>query len=159
MSFDVCPALAQRKDRVAEKKIAAHSYATGLFNGGVCVVYNFAFGIPALLLFLAGYLALQRAIGWEHYYFSWVIAMSMVAFAYYGLDKGLSKARWTRARIPETVLNLVAVLGGTPGAWLGRTMFRHKTNLRKHWLMFAILIVSSLLHVYVLHTLYSETLG
>jgi uncharacterized membrane protein YsdA (DUF1294 family) len=56
------------------------------------------------------------------------------------------------------VLNLLAVAGGSPGAWLGRTLFRHKTNLRKHWLMFAILVASSLLHVYVLHTLYSQSL-
>jgi uncharacterized membrane protein YsdA (DUF1294 family) len=122
-------------------------------------VYGVAFAVPALLLSLAGYVVLDRVIGWEHYYFSWFGAISVVTFVYYGLDKGLAKARWTRVRIPETVLNLLAVVGGTPGAWLGRTVFRHKTNLRKHWLMFAILVVSSLLHVYVLHTLYSESLG
>jgi uncharacterized membrane protein YsdA (DUF1294 family) len=122
------------------------------------MVYSVAFGIPALLLSVTGYVILDRAIGWDHYYFTWVIAQSVVAFAYYGLDKGLAKARWTRVRIPETVLNVLAVLGGTPGAWLGRAVFRHKTNLRKHWLMLSVLVASSLLHVYVLHTLYSETL-
>jgi uncharacterized membrane protein YsdA (DUF1294 family) len=87
-----------------------------------------------------------------------VLAISLVTFAYYGIDKWLSKAHRFRARVPELILNLLAVFGGAPGAWLGRALFRHKTNLRRHWLMFAILVASSLLEVYVLHTLYSGTL-
>jgi uncharacterized membrane protein YsdA (DUF1294 family) len=123
------------------------------------VKYDLIFGVPAVLSSLALYQVLDRALAWPHYYFSWFIAISVVTLACYGLDKGLSKARGVRARVPELVLNLLAVAGGSPGAWLGRTLFRHKTNLRRHWLMFAILVVSSVLHVYVLHTLYSNSLG
>ena len=123
------------------------------------MMYEILFGIPALMISLAFYAVLDRVIPWPHYYFTWVIAFSVVTFLFYGLDKGLAKTQRVRARVPELVLNLLAVAGGTPGAWLGRSVFRHKTNLRKHWLMFAILVVSSLLHVYLLHTLYSETIG
>jgi uncharacterized membrane protein YsdA (DUF1294 family) len=123
------------------------------------VRYQIGFGVPALLLSLALYVVLDRVILWPHYYFSWVIAFSLVAFLFYGLDKSLSRSQRTRVRVPEVVLNLLTIAGGTPGAWLGRSLFRHKINLRKHWLMFAILVVSSLLHVYVLHVLYSESLG
>lgn len=120
--------------------------------------YGVLFGLPAILLSLLTYLALDRAIAWPHYYFTWALAISLVTFAYYGLDKWLARARRVRARVPELILSLLALLGGAPGAWLGRALFRHKINLRKHWLMFAILVVSSMLEVYVLHTLYSNSL-
>ena len=119
--------------------------------------YNLGFGLLALVLSAALYVGLEQVLVWPHYYFTWVIAVSVVTFAFYGLDKGLSKARQAKVRVPELVLNLLAVAGGTPGAWLGRAAFRHKTNLRKHWVMFVILLSSSLLHAYVLHTLYSSS--
>lgn len=125
----------------------------------VGVKYTLLFGIPAVLSSLALYQVLGRALDWPHYYFTWFMAISVVTCGCYGLDKGLSKAPQVRARVPELVLNLLAIAGGSPGAWLGRTLFRHKTNLRRHWLMFAILVVSSVLHVYILHTLYSGSLG
>ncbi len=120
--------------------------------------YGILFGLPAAFLSLATYMALHRAIAWPQHYFTWALAISAVTFAYYGLDKWLAKGRRVRARVPELILNLLAVLGGAPGAWLGRALFRHKTNLRKHWLMLAILVASSLLEVFVLHTLYSSSL-
>jgi uncharacterized membrane protein YsdA (DUF1294 family) len=122
------------------------------------VRYGILFGLPAALLSLLAYLALDKVLAWPHYYFTWAFAVSLVTFAYYGLDKWLAKVRRARLRVPELVLNLLAVLGGAPGAWLGRALFRHKTNLRKHWLMLAILVVGSALEVYVLHALYSSSL-
>jgi uncharacterized membrane protein YsdA (DUF1294 family) len=122
------------------------------------VWYTIGFGIPAVLLSLGIYAGLDRVIEWPHYYFTWVISSSVVAFLFYGLDKGLAKARPSRIRVPELVLNLLAVAGGSPGVWLGRVAFRHKTNLRRHWIMLVILIASSLLHVYVLHMLYSASM-
>lgn len=120
--------------------------------------YNIGFGLPALLLSLALYAALDQLIPWPHYYFDWVIAVSLVTLLYYGLDKWLATSKRNIPRVPELVLNLLTVAGGSVGAWLGRTIFRHKIKLSRHWLMFAILVVSSVLHVYVLHTLYSAFL-
>jgi uncharacterized membrane protein YsdA (DUF1294 family) len=122
------------------------------------VRYALISGLPALVLTFLTYKALDRMAAWPHYYFTWVLAISLVTFAYYGTDKWLAKAHRFQLRVPELILNLLAILGGAPGAWLGRALFRHKTNLRRHWLMFAILLVSSLLQVYVLHTLYSNSL-
>jgi uncharacterized membrane protein YsdA (DUF1294 family) len=119
--------------------------------------YSLGFSLLAFALSGALYAGLGQVLVWPHYYFTWVIAISSVTFAFYGLDKGLSEARRAKVRVPELVLNLLAVAGGTPGAWLGRVAFRHKANLRKHWVMFVILVTSSLLHVYVLHTLYSSS--
>ncbi|MBN1641812.1 MAG: DUF1294 domain-containing protein [Anaerolineae bacterium] len=123
------------------------------------MIYHIAFGLPAALLSAALYVVLDRVLTWPHYYFTWVLSISAVTFAYYGLDKGLSMARNARVRVPELVLNLLAVAGGSLGAWLGRALFRHKTSFRRHWPMFVILLASTLLHAYILQALYSETLN
>jgi len=50
---------------------------------------------------------------------------SVVAFALYGWDKRAARRR--ARRVPEARLHLAALLGGFPGAWLGRRLFHHKT--------------------------------
>jgi uncharacterized membrane protein YsdA (DUF1294 family) len=55
-----------------------------------------------------------------------LIAINLFAFAAFGIDKARAEAgAW---RISEgTLLNLV-IIGGTPGAYAGRALFRHKTR-------------------------------
>lgn len=55
--------------------------------------------------------------------------MSLITFASYGWDK--RQARLGRQRISENRLHLLALLGGWPGALVGRQIFRHKTQ--KTW--------------------------
>ena len=52
--------------------------------------------------------------------------MNFVAFAAFGLDK--AAAENGRQRIAEATLLRCALLGGTPGAYAGRALFRHKTR-------------------------------
>ena len=53
-------------------------------------------------------------------------AMNVAAFAAYGSDKYRSRhGQW---RIRERTLLLLALLGGSAGAWLGMQVFRHKTQ-------------------------------
>lgn len=53
-------------------------------------------------------------------------AMNVAAFAAYGSDKYRSMhGQW---RIRERTLLLLALLGGSAGAWLGMQVFRHKTQ-------------------------------
>ena len=56
------------------------------------------------------------------YYF---LAVNIIAFIVYGIDK--LKARKNLWRIPETTLLLLAVIGGSVGAWLGMRVWHHKT--------------------------------
>ena len=56
----------------------------------------------------------------------WSLALSLVTCAAFGWDK--RQARRAGARVPERHLLLLAVLGGWPGALLGRSLFRHKTR-------------------------------
>jgi uncharacterized membrane protein YsdA (DUF1294 family) len=55
-----------------------------------------------------------------------LIAINFLAFAAFGIDKAKAEAgAW---RISESTLLLFALIGGTPGAYAGRTLFRHKTK-------------------------------
>ena len=56
------------------------------------------------------------------YYF---LAINLIAFILYGIDK--LKARKNLWRIPESTLLLIAVIGGSIGAWLGMYVGHHKT--------------------------------
>lgn len=59
----------------------------------------------------------------------YLLAINLLAFGMYGLDKRkASKGLW---RISEARLLLVAALGGSLGAWLGMRVFRHKTRKMK----------------------------
>jgi uncharacterized membrane protein YsdA (DUF1294 family) len=54
--------------------------------------------------------------------------MNLIGLAVMGIDK--SKAKRHVWRIPEKILFLVSLLGGSIGTWAGMYIFRHKT---KHW--------------------------
>jgi uncharacterized membrane protein YsdA (DUF1294 family) len=57
---------------------------------------------------------------------TYVIAINFAAFAAFGIDKMLAEARaW---RISEAKLLALAFAGGSPGAYAGRHLFRHKTR-------------------------------
>lgn len=54
----------------------------------------------------------------------YLVAINFAAFAAFGVDKMLAEARaW---RISEAKLLGLAFIGGSPGAYAGRHLFRHK---------------------------------
>lgn len=55
-----------------------------------------------------------------------LLALNGLTLTAFALDKGL--ARGAARRVPERVLLGLALLGGTPGAYAGRRLFRHKTR-------------------------------
>ena len=58
--------------------------------------------------------------------YCYVLAINLVAFMAFGIDKMLAEAqRW---RIAESTLLTWALIGGTPGAYAARHLFRHKTR-------------------------------
>jgi len=54
-----------------------------------------------------------------------LIGLNILAFVVYGLDKW--KATHQQWRIPEATLLLLALIGGSLGAWLGMKAWHHKT--------------------------------
>ena len=61
--------------------------------------------------------------------FVYLIAINVVTFFMYGIDKW--KAKKSKWRIPEATLLSLAALGGSLGAWLGMKVWHHKTMHKK----------------------------
>ena len=56
----------------------------------------------------------------------YLIVVNISAIAVYGWDKLSAKQGWQR--VPEKILLLLALLGGSVGAMAAMTFFRHKTR-------------------------------
>ena len=56
----------------------------------------------------------------------YLLIINLLAFVCYGLDK--LKAKRNARRISERSLLLLAVVGGSLGAWFGMLVWRHKTK-------------------------------
>jgi len=65
----------------------------------------------------------------EKILFIYLIITNVFTFVIYGIDKW--KARHDRWRVPESVLILLAILGGSLGALLAMRLFHHKTKKNK----------------------------
>jgi len=60
------------------------------------------------------------------YFILYLVIINIVSFAIMGIDK--SKAKRKAWRIPERILFIVAIIGGSIGSILGMYYFRHKTK-------------------------------
>jgi uncharacterized membrane protein YsdA (DUF1294 family) len=110
--------------------------------------YYVVFGL--LSLGLGGLLfALLYGTATWHPCVAWLAAWSVATFALYGVDKGLAKAKGPR--VPELILNLLAIVGGSTGGWLGMLAFRHKSNFRRHPGIWAVLILSTICQVTLIY--------
>ena len=56
---------------------------------------------------------------------SCIIGVNVITFVVYGIDK--LKAKKGKWRVPEATLLLLAVVGGSVGAWCGVRVWHHKT--------------------------------
>lgn len=58
-----------------------------------------------------------------------IIGINIITFTMYGIDK--LKAKKGKWRIPEATLLLLAIVGGSIGAWCGMKVWHHKTMHKK----------------------------
>ena len=79
-------------------------------------------------------------------YLSWLLAISLVTFAYFGWDKRKAQTG-SDIRIPEIVLHLLNLFGGFLGGFLGMQLFRHKTDLSKNYIFPAIILLALIIHI------------
>ncbi len=63
------------------------------------------------------------------YCLSYLIFINIITFMVYGIDK--LKAKKGKWRIPESTLLLLAIVGGSIGAWCGVKVWHHKTMHKK----------------------------
>ena len=59
----------------------------------------------------------------------YLLAVNIVTFILYGIDK--YKAKKGKWRISEATLLMIAVIGGSIGAWAGMRFWHHKTVHKK----------------------------
>ena len=105
------------------------------YHGGMALVLSLA-GMALLLL------AFRPAIHWVPYLAAWLVSVNVVAFGYYGFDKG--RARAAASRVPEVVLHGLAFAGGSIGAYVGMRTFRHKTVKGSFQLFFWFTVIMQL---------------
>ena len=68
-----------------------------------------------------------------------LLALNLITFITYGIDK--RKAKKSRWRISESSLLLLALCGGSVGAWLGLQVWRHKTQHKKFYVGIPVIMV------------------
>ena len=78
----------------------------------------------------------------------YLISINVVTFLVYGIDK--LKAKHAKRRIREASLLLLAVLGGSIGAWLGMKVWHHKTQHKKFKYGLPLILLAHILLVWLL---------
>ena len=96
-------------------------------------------------LTLAGTLAIWLFLQWD-IVLAWIICITVVTLAAYRFDKSIAGS--DRVRVPERVLLLLALAGGSLGAIIGMYFVgeHHKTSKTSFMLpFFAILVVQAII--------------
>ena len=81
----------------------------------------------------------------------YLLAINIVSFFLYGIDK--YKAKKGRWRISEATLLMMAVIGGSIGAWAGMRLWHHKTMHKKFKHGIPIIIILQVFLVVYLHSI------
>ena len=81
-------------------------------------------------------------MNWLHIIIGYLVLVNVVTFVAYGIDK--YKAKKGKWRISEAALLLMAVFGGSIGAWLGMKFFHHKTMHKKFYIGVPTIIILQL---------------
>ena len=95
------------------------------------------------LIFVGGFFTYLASYGFykEHSFrlFFYYLAISLLCFFAYGLDKYLAKkGAW---RLAEKYLHFSSLIGGWPGALIGQEIFHHKTQKKSFRLLFCITLL------------------
>jgi uncharacterized membrane protein YsdA (DUF1294 family) len=74
---------------------------------------------------------------------AFLAGINLATFAAYLYDKSVARGEGGRLwRVPETVLHLLALAGGTPAAFAGQKLLRHKTVKRPfRWWFWSIVVL------------------
>ena len=87
----------------------------------------------------------------HQYSMYYLFAINIVSFFLYGIDKYKSKKnKW---RISEATLLMMAVIGGSIGAWVGMRLWHHKTMHKKFKYGIPIIIILQISLVVYLHSI------
>ena len=90
----------------------------------------------------------------ERVLYGYLLAVNIVTFCAYGIDK--YKAKNKKWRIPEKVLIGLAVTGGSAGALAGMSAFHHKTRKNKFRIGVPVIIVLQLIVYFAIKYLLNQ---
>jgi uncharacterized membrane protein YsdA (DUF1294 family) len=97
-----------------------------------------AVSVTALTFLLAYFLEI-------HLLYAYLIGVNLTTFVMYGSDK--QRAVHSDSRIPEVVLHLLALAGGSPAAFFAQITFRHKTRKRVFRTIFIAIVLLQIIAV------------
>ena len=78
-----------------------------------------------------------------HWMVASLAALNISTFALYAYDKNAARDGW--GRVPELLLHLAALCGGSPAAFLAQRWLRHKTVKQPFQLTFRIIVAAQVL--------------
>ncbi|MDD6736661.1 MAG: DUF1294 domain-containing protein [Prevotella sp.] len=87
----------------------------------------------------------------HHYSMYYLLAINALSFLLYGIDK--YKAKKNQWRISEATLLMMAVIGGSIGAWAGMRLWHHKTMHKKFKYGIPVIIILQVVLAVYLHTI------
>lgn len=87
----------------------------------------------------------------HQYSMYYLLAVNIASFLLYGIDK--YKAKKGQWRISEATLLMMAVIGGSIGAWGGMRLWHHKTMHKKFKYGIPVIITMQVCLVVFLHTI------
>ncbi len=83
------------------------------------------------------------------YFVIYMAVINIITFTVFGIDK--LKAVKNRWRVPEKVLFLLALLGGSPGALIGMYSFRHKTKKSAFKIGIPVILIVQIVFIYFMN--------
>lgn len=104
--------------------------------------WTFSLVAVVIVLVIALPLVFWLGIWWL---WAYLIAINVATFVLYGYDKAVAGGEQTR--VPERVLHLAELLGGTPAAFVGQRVFHHKTQKSSFQVKFWLIVVVQVLAV------------
>lgn len=97
------------------------------------------FGVISLFLALAIFTYASQHL---QMFISYFIAINITTFSLYGYDKFISSGE--KLRIPELILQSLALLGGSPAALIAQKFFRHKTIKGSFQIVYWIIVIGQI---------------
>ncbi len=106
----------------------------------------FRYGLISAVMFVLLFLLFRYRL---HFVGIWayLFALNLVGFGMYAMDKLAAKRVWMR--VPEMLLQLLALLGATPAALFAQQLFWHKTTKRSFQVLFWVIALFQVMVLYV----------